>query len=678
MNKKASPLNSIRAKLLSAVSMLIVAVIMVISSTYAWFTLSTAPEVKGINTAIGANGALEMALQNTDGTVDETPDSNATDEERNNSWGNLVDVSNNAVYGSGSITLLPSQLNLATAGKLSIASFLKTPKYGADGRLETVEANTVTGTFVENSFSKNENYGFRAVGVASGMTDRELAFRNMKAGAGTSMGLAKNTASASLNTNGSALANMVVAHATYGGSPADEKYTYAEVSALMNIVNDLLGTVDSEGNVVNTGALQHIENAYHQYIIAYAAQQKLGDGLAWNALQTAYNEGTTLFEAFPNAGTDAETTLPAEFNALIANLRTTKSNVEAAKTILVNALKDKTSDSTIEWGSFSGAFTELIDPDNMEVNGIKAKDVMSDENQNKLVNSVASSGITVTMKRGGGVYSDVADHCGDFTASIKLNLVYGSMKFENLDARMVTDAGYDSTVTTDTISKSFYLPQIAKFIATQEYVEDAEGSVVKPLTEMYGYIIDLAFRTNAAESNLLLQTAAKDRVYNDNPENNEFTWGGGSTMTFASSSPSFSNDAMKDLMANIKIVFFNTEDGTILGNAVLDTEGAKNTADGFEAAIYLVDATGNMITEQANAKLMALTQNATTKVSALVYLDGDNITNADVAADATTSVTGKLNLQFSSSANLVPMDYADLHVGGAATEGETTAPAEGN
>ena len=52
----------IKGKLTSAVAMLLVAVIMVVSSTYAWFTLSTAPEVTGITTAVGANGALEMAL----------------------------------------------------------------------------------------------------------------------------------------------------------------------------------------------------------------------------------------------------------------------------------------------------------------------------------------------------------------------------------------------------------------------------------------------------------------------------------------------------------------------------------------------------------------------------------------------------------------------------------------
>ena len=63
MNKQQSKkMASLRKKLFAAIAMLLVACIMAVSSTYAWFTLSTAPEVKGISTTIGANGNLEMAL----------------------------------------------------------------------------------------------------------------------------------------------------------------------------------------------------------------------------------------------------------------------------------------------------------------------------------------------------------------------------------------------------------------------------------------------------------------------------------------------------------------------------------------------------------------------------------------------------------------------------------------
>ena len=52
----------IQKKLSAAILMLLVSSIMMVSSTYAWFTLSTAPEVKGIQATIGGNGNLEIAL----------------------------------------------------------------------------------------------------------------------------------------------------------------------------------------------------------------------------------------------------------------------------------------------------------------------------------------------------------------------------------------------------------------------------------------------------------------------------------------------------------------------------------------------------------------------------------------------------------------------------------------
>ncbi|MBR5187258.1 MAG: hypothetical protein IKW18_02195, partial [Clostridia bacterium] len=84
---------SIRSKLLAAIAMLLVASFMVVSSTYAWFTLSTAPEVTGITTQIGANGNLEIAL-NTTNTEPGNYIGGATDNtvDRNTTWGNIVDL----------------------------------------------------------------------------------------------------------------------------------------------------------------------------------------------------------------------------------------------------------------------------------------------------------------------------------------------------------------------------------------------------------------------------------------------------------------------------------------------------------------------------------------------------------------------------------------------------------
>ena len=171
-------------------------------------------------------------------------------------------------------------------------------------------------------------------------------------------------------------------------------------------------------------------------------------------------------------------------------------------------------------------------------------------------------------------------------------------------------------------------------------------------------------------------------------------------------------------MEHIKIVFFTPgeDNNTVLAYAKLDIAASVTGVDGVTANIYLyktVNATkitnatykvgadgtetpgtvyavaeedgtttyykDDMCTEvilvtdgiheaeaapveitlkEGDAVIQALTQNAIAHVSALVYLDGETITNGNVAATMSESMKGTMNLQFASSATLVPMDYA--------------------
>ena len=98
MYKQNSEFKSIQKKLVAAVAMVLVACIMVVSSSYAWFTLSTAPEVTGIQTSVGSNGNLEMALITTEKLEDITTGVGVTFPEANQYWGNLVDLSDESYH----------------------------------------------------------------------------------------------------------------------------------------------------------------------------------------------------------------------------------------------------------------------------------------------------------------------------------------------------------------------------------------------------------------------------------------------------------------------------------------------------------------------------------------------------------------------------------------------------
>ena len=109
MNKTNKRQLNVRNKLMAAIAMLLVSSIMMVSTTYAWFTLSTAPEVQGITTTVGANGNLEIALAPLTGKAEDITsgmgDSGLTWLEKNMTWGNLLNMEDSS-YGLEQINLL--------------------------------------------------------------------------------------------------------------------------------------------------------------------------------------------------------------------------------------------------------------------------------------------------------------------------------------------------------------------------------------------------------------------------------------------------------------------------------------------------------------------------------------------------------------------------------------------
>ena len=770
MVKKNKRQQNIKTKLIAAICMLLVSSIMMVSSTYAWFTLSTAPEVTGITTSVGANGNLEIALMPaTGGTAAITSsagDSTKAVKERNVTWGNLVDVSDSTFYGMDKITLYPAELNAATGdtngNPLTLAAaMLKTPTYGADGRVADLVANTVTSTYNSTSknFPTNSEYGVRAVGDASGMTDQQLAYRNAMSAANTAMAQAKTFASQSLNTNGASLANIALAH----GTDSTALHTEADVKNLLAIVNDLLGTSST------TGVLEYVEDAYAKYLYALLISNKTKitneefqviKGICEAKDATVYTIITALKAQ--------SITIPAVVATPIALLKATRQNVENAQTglnaLLANDAAHEDNEKYITWNDISVPLYKLADTGAMKINGYAASTVQ--DNMSAIINSVASQGLTVTIATGGGVYADIADHCGDYNASVIIEKVeYGDLALENMNARMQTA----TTVT------PVYLSALGTAVTAADSPETADGTIM-PITDMYGYIIDLAFRTNAAESDLLLQVDATDRIYSDNGD--EETMGHGSSMTFTTTTTDFTVDQMKGLMSAIRIVFFDGS-GNVLATAKLDTVNATvtggNTAtakmylytltkesttsytkvednttldvdngvyytmseqpkytvvsdttdttktyyvlgdDGSYTSVtdttdtaktyYVQDGTEKVYTKvtdnstldatngvyytatttsadtatevkKTDNKITALTQNQAQQVSVLVYLDGNYVSNGSVAATAATSMTGTMNLQFASSATLVPMEYADLHINAPTDGSSSETPSE--
>lgn len=671
----------LRNKLIAAISMLLVSSIMMVSSTYAWFTLSTAPEVKGISTSVGANGNLEMALLNTDSFKDLTKITSAVGDSSqtagktlaaaNLTWGNLVNLKYEEAgktgnyYGLDQIKLMPARLNVTDAAKLTTDKLLSTPKYGNDGRVTELSNDTFSSSqrdtqgFVATTGAEAQTYGVRAVGESSTMSPQEKGLANAKSNYGLNLNAAKNEVSTALKDNMQNLANAMLG---YTGK-TDYVIKDEEKTAITNLLNGI------------DKGLDQIDMAYGDVLRAYAASQIVDAAAYENALKMTVVEKTETTPAvtFENATytqakdklTDLGFNVPADantFNTAVGNLTAMREAVVAAR-----------AKTTGESPDYKGAVQALVNPDGMTMMGLSMKKPADDASPEDIAKTVykkeggnwvvdkdklagkafggaLANGMELVMGEDSGLFADIAKVTGNYSASNKINVAYGDLSVNGAAVVMKTNVTQNTAVGTA-------LSGISAATATGN---------TRYITDTYGYVIDLAVRTNAANSKLQLAKDGVQRVYTD--ATNTETMGGGSTMTFEAAkidgAAVLQDVQVQRLMEAIRVVFFNPDTGDIYGYAIpgdFTVEGGKTTGK-----LVLQTATlenGKLsFTPKTGDDLMDLQQNTATKISVLVYLDGDTVDNSMVA-NAAESITGSLNLQFKSSATLVPMQNSTLKQG---------------
>ena len=158
--------------------------------------------------------------------------------------------------------------------------------------------------------------------------------------------------------------------------------------------------------------------------------------------------------------------------------------------------------------------------------------------------------------------------------------------------------------------------------------------------------------------------------------------GHGSSMTFVSHRALLTED-VKELMGAVRLVFVD-ENYNIISYAGLDEttysgDGVNHTMKlrlyEYKNGEFVKKTTTETVTGENNTEttqtvdslsLMPLNQNEVTRLSVIVYLDGNVVDNSMVATDG-YSLDGTLNLQFASDAELKAMNYSAFNV-----EEETT------
>ena len=643
-NKKTTELMSrkstLKSKLMAAVSMLLVSAIMVSVTTYAWFILSTAPEVKGMSTTVGSNGALEMALLDyakgdtetldailgkvTTNVGDSSAAANQKVEDSNRTWGNLVDLSGR-YYGlsDGKMVLYPSALNLNGSDKNKIGSMdamLKYAAYGTDGRVAELKADTFATKYdsATNIFQGYNGYGVRAIGTGTKADPVASGFAGAKTNYANAVAAVKSNALTSLNSYGKDLANMAVKH----GMDDSASYTEADVTIIMNAK---AGLVAAAGQI--EVAIQQAYNAYY-----FSQKKTAAPNLEIATIKAAVADVTELSSVKDLIGKHE-----ALVNTLNAITKPTASN----------------GDGTYSWSDIQPAIDKLIASSSLQINGKSMTDVKTAANYVKDHMSDTSSEhyqfiqdllVAPKVDIKGGAYCDVANFVGEY-ASDGFALAVGPFTASNATLNVKQSDTADAYFTAVTVAVNG-LPAPA-----------GAGSAENILSTAYGYTVDLAFRSNAA-GNLKL-TKAVDRV-----DGATGLPGGGATFTVTDGT-----DVAK-LAKALRVVFINTADNTILGVAGIDTTDVTNgNTYGLHMYNYTVDEDVGTVTlgdKKADDTITTLTKDTAKAISTLVYVDGGAV---DYAMD---KVTGSLNLQFCTDAELQPMKYDNYATAGLTFTGETT------
>lgn len=658
MNKQQSnQMASMRKKLLAAIAMLLVACIMTVSSTYAWFTLSTAPEVKGISTTIGANGNLEMALGTYDtyfGTGDPAAyvgssyDVTADYTVSNITWGNLVDLSD-VSYGLDKITLYPSRLNSDAGALINRTSPLKFPKYGSDGRVSELDANTLVGTydattggFVYTPGDGNQSVGVSGIGTTASMSKRAFAIMNGKSAIASQKSAATNAAKDAIRLYGGELAAIAL---EYDNATDDAVVAEADIAILKSLIAKLTES--------NTAISESMKAAVQ---VVLAADGSLTDDL-W-AVAAGLGEGKDIVGYLEVLAPDySAVSYPAELSNMIADYEAI-----GVKLTTATAALPETGDGV--WGDIKGSVSALLKASGIKIGGYTISEVKADYSANgmggdvvkELFNKVSDGSLSYTFTADSGIFADIAKLTGNYTSSMAFP---EGTEVEGLDLNMLgSKSVYVESSSTQPAIGDIGIMAASSTIADAQ-APAADPNAASPLTDTFGYIVDLLFRTNATESDLLLQTEGVNR-YMDGASS--ATDGNGSNMTFTVNAE-YSAEKIEGLAAGIRVVFFNA-DGEILGVASLDVDNGELSGDAYKMDLklteYTISADGviSLGDFEDDATLCALTANEKTAISALVYLDGDVIDNSH--AGVQTGLDAMLNLQFASSVELKPMENADL------------------
>lgn len=622
MNKKKTDLKqrkiSLKSRLMSALSLLLVAALMLGTSTYAWFTLSTKPEVSGMSTTVGSNGTLEIALLDNATYTDDgvhsaegtqrgvtdpaqvtsgVGDSSAVQAVQlaNVTWGNIVDLGTGYGLELAAAKFYPAAMKATGTDDITLNG-LRFAKYGYDGRVANLNGETAFGKLNDTNdgfaFAADTDRGVRAIGNVSGVSAEAQALIAAKAAYTTARNTAVSSGNTYLKQDMQGLVNLVIKH----GTVDDDRYGAEEVAQIQAAVTNL----QAEAALIQAA----VEAAIN-------AENKAGDG-----------DGTKTYADYPSDGD------------LYDYVQASKALNTAIAAVTV---PNVTGEATVEWADVRPALVALIDVDALLISG-ETSDHIKEMKANDTLGSWATtfmSNPVVTIN--GGLYSQIADFIDTMSITrndgVTVTVSAGGLTLNNFGVGVTVNKG--AGVTT------------AYLTAIQSINNDLAvtgGGAATNLGELYGYVIDLAMRSSAAGAISLVGTTGESRV---NTTTEDGVQGHGSGFTI-SGTPDAADEA--SMVAAVRLVFVDG-DGKVLAVGKLNSTPVDGV---YPIVLYQPAVVEGVLTTTGTTvdSIVTLEANTPIALSVYFYLDGEGI------IDGIGEVTGVLNLQFQSSAELQAMNYS--------------------
>lgn len=721
--EKALP--HLKEKVAAAAMMLIIAVITMTASTFAWITISTKPEVKGIETTVSGNGNLEIALSDLDGLEpeeSEVGDSGKNILLKNVTWGNLVNLSNNA-YGLQSLTLRPATLN---ANGLD-TNPLKAATYGDDGRVITTTSDFAYTSY--NAASQafevptTATYGVRAISSISydypgGQTKQDVRIANAQTGLNTAQSTFAALCDKKIINPISGIIGdyitCIIGDKTGGSGSLAKQDFRGYMSATYDLAVKLQEIYDKSAAAVL--GLWNLKMPIDSADITDANKILLTeeDVAEMDAIIEARYASTADGAEIVFSTSDKNAMLKIANDRLNELKKTYNVEVEGYAQFLcdyylinrfceeLSVIKTNASTQAVHWSDFSHIVNFVIDIPSTMVEGYQVQNIGRDAVST--IAGITSRNLVVQVQKGA---------------------IYNLEKFlgQDVDIRgvtvkvtMIINVERNGDITTTVDHATYQLPNQLK---------DAENSSGNTSTkkayaqDTYGMAVDIWLRTNMEDCYLTLEgevlttdvqkTDEDGNLYYHDSGGNEYykdslgkyydstgteiepeeellityvpivsgykgenrvwpdgtssdrsaTQGMGSCYVFYTDSPTQQAQSL-ELMKAMKVAFVDST-GELLAIADMDTESYY--AESGRVTVPLKLRSNSLVAgkNEKNQTIYAITKlerTVSTRITAILFVDGNQLGNSQVLSEDT--IQGQINIQFGTSTTLNPMKDEDL------------------